>query len=84
LSPAALAQPRAIRRQLAADAMGMALDTFQRKAEDLLLADVANDMWMVFGRAVPTDVPEEACLDSFRLPQDNPEQSGGALRPRRF
>lgn len=45
LSQAGMQQPRAIRRQLAADAAGMALDTFQRRYEGALLCDVANELW---------------------------------------
>lgn len=45
LLPRSARQPRPIRRQLAADAMGMTLDTFQRRYEKRLLRDVADELW---------------------------------------
>ena len=45
LTPEAMVQPRAIRRQLASQAMGHVLNTFQRRYERALLRDVADDVW---------------------------------------
>ena len=47
LTPAAAGMPRPIRRKLAADTMGMALDTFQRRYERRLLRDAADELWRV-------------------------------------
>jgi hypothetical protein len=45
LTPAAYASTRADRRVLAAAAVGSPVDTFIRRDEGLLLADVADDIW---------------------------------------
>lgn len=45
LSAEGFVQPRAERRRLAAEAMGTPLDTFQKRAENDLLHDVAADLW---------------------------------------
>ncbi len=45
LLPVATVQPRVERRRLAAQALGMTLDTFQRRYEPRLLMDVADELW---------------------------------------
>lgn len=45
LSTEGFLQPRARRRGLAAEAMTIAVDSFQKQAEDNLLQDVAADLW---------------------------------------
>lgn len=45
LSNVAYAQSRPERRRLAAEALGLVLDTFQKRYEGALLRDVAEELW---------------------------------------
>jgi len=45
LTPVSKRQPRPLRRRLAANAYGQALDTFQKRYEMPLLQDVAEVLW---------------------------------------
>lgn len=45
LTSSSARQPRAARRRLAADAMSLALDTFQKRYERRLLRDAAHELW---------------------------------------
>lgn len=49
LTPSTEVQGRALRRELAANAMAQSTDSFQKRDERLLLADVAADIWAAFG-----------------------------------
>ncbi len=51
VTPAGAKQPRPLRRQLAAEAMAMALGTFQKRYEQRLLRDVAHHLWTLEIRA---------------------------------
>jgi len=51
LSTLAARQPRPLRRALAARAMEMNLDTFQKRYEQLLLREVADELWRQHQRA---------------------------------
>jgi hypothetical protein len=45
LTPSSSRQPRPFRRKLAADSLGMVLNTFEKRYESLLLRDVAEVLW---------------------------------------